>query len=253
MMVCDGHVFNGDELRAHLRDRGHTVVHAHSCELLLHLYEDEGVSGWRRADGQFALALWDARAKRLVLGPRLPRGAPALLLERRRRHRVRVRDQGAARNRRVPRAVDEAALADFLTFTSVPGPRTLFRDVRKVPPGSAVICCADGTVRRRDGTGICSRIRFRNRATSVSTSSACARCIARSVAGRDVEGPIGSLLSGGNDSSANAALLARHRSRTAPHVHGRPRRPRRRRQVQRPRVCAAGSRPRSDRCITSAC
>jgi asparagine synthetase B (glutamine-hydrolysing) len=68
MMVCDGHVFNAGALRSYLRDRGHSVAHAHSCELLLHLYEEEGISGWRRADGQFALAIWDAHARRLVLG-----------------------------------------------------------------------------------------------------------------------------------------------------------------------------------------
>src|SRR6516225_7784984 len=51
MMVCDGHVFNAAPVSAWLRGKGHTIASAHSCELLLHLYEDEGIAGWRRADG----------------------------------------------------------------------------------------------------------------------------------------------------------------------------------------------------------
>jgi asparagine synthase (glutamine-hydrolysing) len=212
MMVCDGHVFNAGSLRSYLRDKGHTIGHEHSCELLLHLYEDEGIAGWRRADGQFALALWDARARRLVLGRDFLgvrplyywSGAEGIVFA------SEIKAMLGASH--VPRAVDETALADFLTFTSVPGPRTLFRDVRKVQAGGAVIYGLDGAVRvetywdllqnpiaeSRDERFYVERVRTLHHA---------------SVAGRDVEGPIGSLLSGGNDSSANAALLARDRSR----------------------------------------
>jgi asparagine synthase (glutamine-hydrolysing) len=212
MMVCDGHVFNADDLRSHLRDKGHRIVQPHSCELLLHLYEDEGISGWRRADGQFALALWDARAKRLVLG-RDFLGVRPLYYWRSPEAIVFASEiKGILRHRQVPRAVDETAVADFLTFTSVPGPRTLFQDVRKVQAGSAVICTTDGAVRTdtywdllqnpipesTDERFYVERVRALHHAA---------------VARRDVEGPIGSLLSGGNDSSANAALLSRDRSR----------------------------------------
>jgi asparagine synthase (glutamine-hydrolysing) len=212
MMVCDGHVFNEGTVRSYLRDRGHTIRQQHSCELLLHLYEEEGVSGWRRADGQFALALWDGRAKRLVLG-RDGLGVRPLYFWSSIEGVVFASEiKALLGNPRVPRMVDETALADFLTFTSVPGPRTLFRDIRKVQPGSAVICGVDGTVRvetywdllqhpigeSSDERFYVERVRALHRA---------------SVAGRDGQGPIGSLLSGGNDSSANAALLSEDRSR----------------------------------------
>jgi asparagine synthase (glutamine-hydrolysing) len=212
MMVCDGHVFNARALRSYLRDRGHHVGPHHSCELLLHLYEEEGIAGWRRADGQFALALWDARARRLVLGRDCLgvrplyywSGADGIVFA--------SEIKAMVETRQVPRAVDEAALADFLTFTSVPGPRTLFRDIRKLQAGSAAICGLDGTVRidsywdllrdpipeSADERLYVDRVRALHHAA---------------VAGRDVGGPIGSLLSGGNDSSANAALLSRDRSR----------------------------------------
>ena len=147
MMVCDGHVFNADALGSYLRDRGHTVAHAHSCELLLHLYEDEGISGWRRADGQFALAIWDAHARRLVLGRDFLGVRPLYYWSRPNGIVFASEIKALLRNRHVSRTVDETALADFLTFTSVPGPRTLFQGVRKLKAGSAAICSADGMVR----------------------------------------------------------------------------------------------------------
>jgi asparagine synthase (glutamine-hydrolysing) len=213
LMVCDGHVFNSGPLRSYLRDKGHIVAHAHSCELLLHLYEEEGIAGWRRADGQFALALWDGRAKRLVLGRDFLGVRPLYCWSSVNGLVFASEIKALLQSRDVPCAVDESALADFLTFTSVPGPRTLFQDVRKVPSGSAVIRTADGRVRvetywdllqdpiaeSSDERFYVDRVRALHRAA---------------VAGRDVAGPIGSLLSGGNDSSANAALLSTNRSRT---------------------------------------
>lgn len=211
-MVVDGHVFNDATLRSYLRDQGHTTGSQHSCELLLHLYEAEGISGWRRVDGQFALALWDSRAKRLVLGrdslgirPLYYWNGPEGLV-------FASEIKALLRHRCVPRGIDETTLSDFLTFTSVPGPRTLFRDIRKLQPGSAAVIESDGTVRVETYWDLlqnpipeCSDERF-----YVERVRALHRT---SVLRRDVDGPIGSLLSGGNDSSANAALLSAHRSR----------------------------------------
>ncbi len=213
MMVCDGHVFNGDTLRPYLRDRGHTVVRPNSCELLLHLYEEEGISGWRRADGQFALALWDARARRLILGRDFLGVRPLYYWKSADRIVFASEIKAILRHSQVSPSVDETALADFLTFTSVPGPRTLFQDVRKVEAGSAVIFGANGTVRVEQYWDL-----LHNPIPESSDESFYVDRVralhSASVIHRDVDGPIGSLLSGGNDSSANAALLSRDRSRT---------------------------------------
>src|SRR5215831_11495037 len=146
MMVCDGHVFNDADVRAQLLDRGHTIG-KHSSELLLHLYEDEGIAGWRRADGQFAIALWDGRTKRLVLGRDFLGVRPLYYWRSADGIAFASEIKAILRHSRAPRAVDETAVADFLTFTSVPGPRTLFRDIEKVQPGSAAIWETHGTVR----------------------------------------------------------------------------------------------------------
>jgi asparagine synthase (glutamine-hydrolysing) len=208
LMVCDGHVFNAPELRSWLEGKGHRPRSSHSCELLLHLYEQEGVEGWRRADAQFALAIWDRRRKQLVLG-RDFLGVRAVYYANAGGSVVFASEiKGILPHSRVPRDVDLTAVSDFLTFTSVPGPRTLFRDISKLAPGTAVTFDGSGSVRVQRYWDLLS-----NPVTETSDERFYVDRVralhSQSVARRRIDGPIASLLSGGNDSSANASLLAR--------------------------------------------
>jgi len=208
VMVCDGHVFNTAELRSWLESRGHRIGGVHSAELLLHLYEEEGADGWRRADAQFALAIWDRRRKQLTLG-RDFLGVRAVYYWNDGGTVVFASEiKGIVSHSLIAREVDLTAVSDFLTFTSVPGPRTLFRGISKLPPASAATFDGSGGVQIHrywdllrepvpetfDDAYYIERVRALH---------------SQSVARRRVEGPIASLLSGGNDSSANASLLAR--------------------------------------------
>jgi asparagine synthase (glutamine-hydrolysing) len=206
-MVCDGHVFNDADLRPWLRGKGHTYAQAHSAETLLHLYEEEGIEGFRRVDGQFAGAIWDARRKQLVLfrdflGVRQlyywsgPKGI-AFSSE----------IKSLLQHSQVPCAVDETSVSQFLTFTSVPGPRTLFREIQKVPAGTAAVCRPDGSVKLERFWDILANPIPESNDEKFYVDRV-RELHSQAVKRRQVEGPIASLLSGGNDSSANASLLA---------------------------------------------
>src|SRR5262245_2394529 len=206
-MVCDGHVFNHDEVTHWLRGRGHVPRGSDSAELLLHLVEAEGPDGLRRADGQFAFALWDRHRRRLVLG-RDPLGVLPLYYSAGPHHLAFASAvRGLIAHPRIGAAIDEIGLSHYLTFLSVPSPRTLLAGVCKLPPGHVAVMEASGVTLRRywdllddpipervDDDSYVERVRELHR---------------QAVARRMVDGPIAALLSGGNDSSANAALLAR--------------------------------------------
>jgi asparagine synthase (glutamine-hydrolysing) len=66
-VIANGEIYNHLALRASLETRGHRFRTHSDCETLIHLYEEEGVAGFERLNGQYAFALWDARAKQLVL------------------------------------------------------------------------------------------------------------------------------------------------------------------------------------------
>ena len=66
-MICNGEIFNFQELRRELEEKGHRFRTKTDVEVILHLYEEEGLDFPNRLNGQFAIALYDGRAKRLLL------------------------------------------------------------------------------------------------------------------------------------------------------------------------------------------
>jgi asparagine synthase (glutamine-hydrolysing) len=206
LLVADGRIFNRPAVRAFLSGRGRPLFSEDDAELFLRLYQEEGLAGWRRVDGQFALALWDGVRERLILA-RDPLGVRPLYFT--------MGPSGLAFASEirallavpeVPVAMDTLAMSHYLAFLSVPGPRTLFEGVRKVPAGSAIIHEAaevrieelwsllDDPIDERDDESFYVE---RTRALH-----------AEAVAGRMEPGPMAALLSGGNDSSANVARMA---------------------------------------------
>jgi asparagine synthase (glutamine-hydrolysing) len=204
-------VFNAREVARWLESKGRRLQSGHSSELLLHLYDVEGVEGWRRADAQFALAIWDRRRRVLVLG-RDYLGVRALYFSAGPKGIIFASEiKALLTHPSVPRDIDEVAVSDFLTFTSVPGPRTLFKQIQKLGQGAAAECFEDGRTSSKRywdlvDAPIAEQTDERFYVDRVRELHAAA------VAGRKVDGPLASLLSGGNDSSANASLLARSMS-----------------------------------------
>src|SRR4029450_13099790 len=182
-VVQNGEIYNYRELRAGLERAGHRFRTQSDTEVLVHLYEEHGEGFAERLRGMFAVAVWDAGSQRLLLA-RDPFGIKPLY------YRI---DSGglafASELRALPRGeIDHDALEAFLAFNSIPAPYSIFREVRKLPPGSLLVW--EGG----DASELAEELRGRLR------DSVRAHLIA------DV--PVGVLLSGGVDSAVLAALAA---------------------------------------------
>ena len=131
-IVYNGEVYNFPELREALRQphqfRSHT-----DTEVLIHLYEEVGESMVDRLDGMFAFAILDTKRQRLFLA-RDPFGIKPLYYSWNAERFVFGSEiKPLLASGEVARDVDPAALNDYFDFHWIPAPRSIFREVRKLP------------------------------------------------------------------------------------------------------------------------
>jgi asparagine synthase (glutamine-hydrolysing) len=207
-VVQNGELYNYRELRAELERAGHRFRTHGDTEVLVHLYERDGLAFAQRLRGMFAVALWDATLRRLVLA-RDRYGIKPLY--------YRADHDGlefASELRALPRGeIDLDALEAFLAFNSIPAPLTIFREARKLPPGH-VLVWESGQMRleryARPAPAPVDELREDDEAELIEELRARLRDSVRAHLVSDV--PVGVLLSGGIDSSALVALAAQETS-----------------------------------------
>ena len=133
--VFNGEIYNYRELRNRLEGAGHRFRTQSDTEAIVHLYEDLGLDCFTQLNGMFAIAIWDSNRRRLVLGrdrlgqkPLVYRCEPSRLL-------FASELKGLLEVPGVSRQIDPSAIDEYLTYQYVPHPNTIFRDIRKLPPG----------------------------------------------------------------------------------------------------------------------
>lgn len=144
-IVLNGEIYNFSELRPELESAGHRFASRTDTEVLIHGFEQWGLEGLlRRIRGMFAFAIIDKRRGEIHLA-RDPLGKKPLYF----RHQageVMFASSARAIAEALPRPpeVDITAVHDLLWHLYVPGPRTIFEGVEKLPGGHAVTFDARG-------------------------------------------------------------------------------------------------------------
>lgn len=138
-VTCNGEIYNFQELRERLLSRGHTFRSKSDTEVLVHLYEQEGLDFVKHLRGMFAIALWDVPSARLVLA-RDRLGKKPLYIWRGPSRLVFASEiKSILEDPEVPRRLNSAALPEYLALGYVPAPLTLFEGIEKVLPGHMVV------------------------------------------------------------------------------------------------------------------
>ncbi len=137
-LVANGEIYNHVRLRDELEQRGHRFATESDAEVILHLYEEEGESLVERLDGMFAFALLDIRRRRLLLARDRMGMKPLHYVELDGRLLFASEMKALFADPEVPRRLDPGALDGLLSLLSVPHDRTLFAEIRRVPPGHLV-------------------------------------------------------------------------------------------------------------------
>ncbi len=210
-VVFNGEIYNHAEIRAELEQLGgHQWKTDHSdTEVILHAFEEWGIDCLEKFRGMFAIALWDAKARELwLIRDRI--GIKPLYYS---IHNGRItfasEIKALLQDPDQKRAVCEEAFYHYLSFLTTPAPQTLFDGIKKLPGGCWLRVSEDGQIREHRYWDVWD---YTTPLTGVSEDEIAERIIAElrtAVKLRKVSDvPVGVFLSGGIDSSTNAALFS---------------------------------------------
>lgn len=208
-VVFNGEIYNFQELRRELEQRGHRFQTRSDTEVIVHGYKEWGTDVLSRLNGMFGLAIWDVSRRRLVVARdamgiklvyfRIANGSLTFGSEIR---AVLAADESTP-------DVDPIALEQFLRYRYAPSPRTMFDGVRKLAPGTMLIV-EDGRCGERRWYSYTPQP-FERRLDDGEAVEALLE-LYRGAVKRHLlsDVPVGVLLSGGLDSGLLLALMNEH-------------------------------------------
>ncbi len=209
-VTFNGEIYNHQKLRRELEGHGYTFRSQTDTEVLVYLYERLGEEMIDRLDGDFALAVWDARRRRLLLARDRAGVKPLYFFRGNGLFLFASEIKALLTHPAVPCEVDDASLYHYLTYLVVPPPGTLFRGIEKLPAAGLLTLDApqgDFTIRsRRLWEPLPGQCRLYTSALDEQLRELFELSVEKRLMS-DV--PVGVLFSGGVDSTLNAASFGR--------------------------------------------
>ncbi|MFL6215280.1 MAG: asparagine synthase (glutamine-hydrolyzing) [Blastocatellia bacterium] len=214
-IAYNGEVYNHERLRPALIEQGYRFRSRTDTETILRLYEARGLDFVHDLEGDFAIAIWDANENRLVLARDRVGVKPLYYAIVGGRLIFASEIKAILEHPAVSRDIDEGALYHYLTFLTTPAPMTLFAGIQKLPAGCMLTCDARGDIKvTRYWDAIVPQADAALLADEEATSAHLLGLLNESIEKRMMSDvPFGVFLSGGVDSTANVALMARLTSR----------------------------------------
>jgi len=206
VLVFNGEIYNFRELRQELLARGHRFQTSTDTEVIVHLYEDEGIDCVEQLDGMFAFAIWDRTRRRLFMA-RDRFGQKPLYYHHRPGHLTFASEIKAIFEAdTIEPKPNPLAIHHYLSLRFVPPPDTMFQAIRKLPAAHTLVW---------DGKNLeLNRYWELRYSPKLEISEADALAGLDQVLGDAAEShqiadvPIGALLSGGLDSGLVVALMS---------------------------------------------
>jgi len=205
-IVFNGEIYNFRSVRNELLAAGHPIDTNSDTEVLLHAYLVWGEKCLDRLDGMFAFAIYDGRAQSIFAARDRFGEKPLYVLEHQGTLYLASELKALVETGLVEKRLDPVALYNYFANAYVMGPRTIFRNVRRLPPGHWL---------RAEGANVHERCYWvppepsEERADESAIIDEALEILKDSVRLRLVSDvPIGFFLSGGVDSSAVVALAS---------------------------------------------
>ncbi len=138
-LVCNGEIYNYRELRAGLEARGYRFLTHSDCEVIIGLYEIHGDALIEHLRGMFTFALWDTRRRRLLAARDHLGQKPFFYTRGSRGFAFASEIKALLAYDPSLRAMDMEALDQYLALRLIAPPHSMFRGIRKLPPGHLLV------------------------------------------------------------------------------------------------------------------
>jgi len=204
--VFNGEIYNYLDLRSQLQSKGHIFRTNSDTEVIVHLYEELGEECFVQLRGMFALALWDRKRNQILLARDRVGKKPLFYFHDRSRLVFGSELKSVSAGCVSGFNLNATALADYFAFQYVPAPKSIYREVRKVPAAHYIVFSENGS--RQHAYWDLSFAQVEDRSEDEWCESL-RQSLLETVRVRLMsEVPLGSFLSGGLDSSAVVACMA---------------------------------------------
>ncbi|RJO59741.1 asparagine synthase (glutamine-hydrolyzing) [Candidatus Parcubacteria bacterium] len=214
-IIFNGEIYNYLALKPELQKRGHVFKSNTDTETVIHLYEEYGVECLKHLRGMFAFAIWDEKKEQLFLARDRVGKKPLKYFVGKDFLVFGSELKSFFLDPEVPKEIDYEAIHHYLTFQYVPHPRTGFTGIQKLKPGSFLTL----SLKSQQPKIVCQRywkLDFSKKLhlTSAEWQVEILKKLEESVKMRLISDvPLGAFLSGGVDSSAVVAFMARNSSK----------------------------------------
>jgi len=206
-IVFNGEIYNYRQLRDRLLEQGHQFRTDSDTEVIVHLYEQYGLEAPAHLEGMFAFAIWDSAKNRVILARDRLGIKPLFFAQLAEGFLFGSEIKSLLATGLVPPDLDYQALDEYLTYTNVPSPRTIYSSIRQLEPGTIMTVSADGgTSTSRYWSVPVSTEDERPESQWITDCEGALRAAVESHLVSDV--PVGAFLSGGVDSGLMVALMA---------------------------------------------
>jgi asparagine synthase (glutamine-hydrolysing) len=208
-IVFNGEIYSFQELRPQLENHGHTFATNSDTEAIVHAYEEYGAACVNHLRGMFAFAIWDEKERELFIArDRVGKKPLYYTITKDGTFVFGSEIKSILEHPEVDREIDLEALDAYFTLGYVPDPLSIFRGIRKLPPGHHLTFSSRGLSIQQYWDFNFKPSASRNPDDYVDELRA---LLSESVRLRLISDvPLGAFLSGGIDSSTIVALMARH-------------------------------------------
>ncbi|MBQ7177021.1 MAG: DUF1933 domain-containing protein, partial [Victivallales bacterium] len=136
--ILNGEIYNYLELRKKLEQKGHQFKTQSDTEVLVHLYEEYGDQFVMQLDGMFAFTIYDCHKRHLLLARDRMGQKPLFYFISHETLVFASEMSGLLVHPAMEKELDLNALSDYLSLLYVPEPKTIYRHVKRLPPGCAM-------------------------------------------------------------------------------------------------------------------